>query len=227
MSGLTFGNAKFVSVCVVILFALVAIQPCYATPWSGSNSYFSWENGGSTEGLFGPPPLDTTGIPLIFSPSNFETSSLDGEELDPEFNSTTDTLEFELSACPGYTFQTIEVEESGSNYLIGDSSNACVLGLLSVKNLITNMTLPNQLISLTLDSSSSSDWQGSAQLSIPAGWTHIKITFQNTLSTTTAEEGDIAFITNTDSRFHIQTIPEPATIAIIGIGVLSLIRRKK
>jgi hypothetical protein len=228
MSGLTsFGYAKSVLVCVVILLALVAVQQCDAIPWSGSNSNFSWANGGSENGLFGN-PLTGTGNTFTFRPLGLEAISLDGEDLS---TFGCDTLNFDLHANSGYGFQTILIEESG-DYEIDGIGTVAAEGNLSIVNLDTNATLPfqpSQLFLFTSDSPAQSTWYGSAQVSIPTSWTNIKVTFINALSATTTGDGSFASIANKDSAVTISVvqIPEPATICILGVSALSLLRRKK
>ncbi|MFH0868911.1 MAG: PEP-CTERM sorting domain-containing protein, partial [archaeon] len=215
--------AKSFLICAAVLFFLVAVQSADAgfIPWdnqTGGNSNFSWTSGGSELDLFDSPDLDS-GNTLIFSPLSFEAVSFDGE-VESE-DTVSDRLEFVLQDLSGYGFQTILITENG-NYEIDGTGAVTVSGQLSVANLDSAEVLENSF-SFTLNSST---WQGSAQLSIPAGWTNMKITFQNTISATTAGYGSFALIANTDTGINIQ-IPEPATVCILSLGVLSLIRRKK
>lgn len=209
---------KFI-VAVIVLFVFSAAQA--AVFWSepnGSTDYFDWQNGQSLYGLFGDPIL-VGGNTLAFSPSIFRAESLDRET-----NSVSDRLEFELIAHSGFSFQNISITEYGS-YGISGSGLVQVSGALSVENLDTTDTLNSSLITDLPErppADPNGQWQAWTQLDIvPAGWTHIKITLENNLFAISGS-GSSAWIEKNvlGNAIAVQLIPEPATVAMLSIGVM-------
>ncbi|OHB59434.1 MAG: hypothetical protein A2173_04945 [Planctomycetes bacterium RBG_13_44_8b] len=221
-------------ISAILLLSLFPIQNARAFVYwsnsSGSAVHFDWANGGSDNGLFGNPQL-VGGNTLVFSPSNFRAESIFGLA---DFVAVSDRLEFELIAHSGYYFQSITVLENGDYQLIGTGSVE-VSGDLSVENLDTSDILSDSLeITPSMPVAGVEDyiydiWSASAQVGTDSSdWTYLKIALQNDFITITASDGSIAWIEKKDvgSTISIQMIPEPATIALLGIGALTLLRRK-
>ncbi|MFA5291556.1 MAG: hypothetical protein WC496_00825 [Phycisphaerae bacterium] len=196
---------------------------------NGSADNFYWANGGSDFGLFGDPTL-VGGDTLLFSPSGFIAKSLDGES-----NFITDKLVFELIAYSGFRFQSISITEYG-DYQISGNGSVNVSGNLSVENLDAAGSLNNDLVAVPSMPVTGDNydvyglWSASAQVDInQPDWTYIKITLQNDLLAITTENGSIAWIEKKTlgTAIAIRIIPEPATIAILLIGSLAFIPKKK
>lgn len=214
----------------LILFAFSATQAnvLWSNP-GGSGGFFDWQNGQSLNGLFGDPTL-IGGNTLAFFPSNFRAESIDGLA-----DSIYDSLEFELIAHPGFSFQNIAITEYG-DYGILDNGQVQVSGGLTITNLdtmdILTATINNDL--LTPVTGDVLPWQGWTLLNIgQPNWTHIKITFENGLLAI-SDDGSIAFIEKkvlgNAITLQVIPVPEPATVAMLSIGLiftLSDFHRKK
>ena len=195
---------------------------------SGSATNFNWANGGSDVNLFGSPTL-VGGNTLVFSPSNFRAESSDGDSC-----SISDILSFELIAHPGLSFQGISITEYCDYQIIGNGL-VNISGSLSVENPASNNILSDSLVSnpgMPLVGSGYVDDSSvtTAQVNInQPDWTSINVTLQNDLLAITYANGSVAWIQKKalGTSIAIQIIPEPATIALLGIGSLTFIRRKK
>ncbi|MCX5633775.1 MAG: PEP-CTERM sorting domain-containing protein [Phycisphaerae bacterium] len=208
---------KFI-VAAIVLFVFSAAQAVVWSNPTGNADFFDWQNGQSLYGLFGDPIL-VGGNNLVFFPSMFRAESLDRET-----NSVSDSLEFELTAHSGFSFQNISITEYG-NYGISGSGLVQVSGALSVENLDTADTLSSSLITDLPErppADPNGQWQAWTYLDIvPAGWTHIKITLENNLFAISGS-GSSAWIEKNvlSNAIAVQLIPEPATVAMLSIGVM-------
>jgi hypothetical protein len=201
-------------------FSIASADVFWSNP-NGTADSFDWTNGHSLYGLFGNPMLVGSDT-LVFSPSNFIAESTDGQS-----GTISDTLEFELIVHPGFIFKGISISEYG-DYDISVHGQAIPSGTLSAVNLDTAEVL-NQTLSTTPSMPAKigqGTWLGWSEISIdPAGWTRVKITIENSLFAMTGSNSDAwigkTIFTNTIS---LQTIPEPATVAVLTFGSLWIFR---
>jgi hypothetical protein len=203
-------------VIVLLTFSATQAAALWSNP-SGSTDYFDWQNGQCLYGLFGDPML-VGGNTLVFFPSNFRAESIDGQT-----GFVSDSLEFELIAHPGFSFQSISITEYGDYGILGDG-RVQVSGELSLENLDTDESLNNGLAATPAMPviSGQGTWQAWTQLDIdPLDWTRIKITLQNDLLAVSGF-GSAAWIEKKvlGQTVAIQIIPEPATIATLSIGAI-------
>jgi hypothetical protein len=205
---------------VLYTFSIASADVFWSNP-NGTADSFDWANGHSLYGLFGDPML-VGGNTLVFSPSNFIAESTDGQSSD-----VSDKLEFELIIHPGFSFQGISITEYG-NYGISRHGEVEASGTLSVENLDTAEVL-SQTLSTTPSMpahTGQGSWEGWSEISIdPAGWTRVKITFENNLFAMTGGNS-VAWIEKTvlGNAISFQIIPEPATVAALTFGSLWIFR---
>ncbi|MGA2915749.1 MAG: PEP-CTERM sorting domain-containing protein [Sedimentisphaerales bacterium] len=213
---------------IIFIHNLVFTSPAngfvYWDEPNGSNAFFKWENGGSNSGLYGNPNI--IGNTFSFSSiTNFEADSSENPEV-------SDTLVFDLTANSGYLITAIQISEGGDYDIVGDGS-VNVLGELTIHNLASSES--DKVASLNFNppmpvysghGNDANEWSGSATIT-GLNWTHIKITLSNDLFAI-ADEGSASLIWKKSAGMPltIQIVPEPATIAILSIGLLALIKRK-
>ncbi len=205
----------------LVLIARPAQALTYWTDKDGAANFFNWENGGSDKGLFGDPIL-VGGDTFVFFPSNFRAESINGKAA-----SKSDRLEVGLLAHPGYTISAIQITEYG-DYGILDQGKVSVSGTMFVTNLNVYDVRWDNLKSTPPSPILSGQGNWSAKVGVTdIDWTHLKIVLNDNLMAISCL-GSTAFIEKkvVGDAVAIRIIPEPATICLLGLGTLSLIRRK-
>jgi hypothetical protein len=215
---------------LLFVFLSFAAQSQALVQWAGGKDhgtadYFTWQNGGSSKGLYGN-PTETPDIDnaFTFAPVNFTAQSVVGKA-----GLITDALQFEISAIDGKKILGINIAEEG-NYKIVGNGKVTATGTIKIKNLETNVEIATPLqMTPSMPKISTSgtligDWSGIANVDISSlNWSHISVYITNQLMAT----GPDSYIqkshvgTGTDGAMNIQIlIPEPATLAIFGMGIL-------
>ncbi len=219
-----------------LLFTLLALVFCfgplswiaeaeatyYWTNKEGSADNFDWSGGGSETGLFGSPTI-VGGNTFLFFPSNFRAESLDGVS-----EITYDKLEFNLAAHSGYTIKGMVIHELG-DYGISGTGEVSVSGTMFLTNLSEWGVYSDNLVSTPSSPITSGSGQWSAEVGVDGlDWTNLNVTLNNNLIAR-SDPGSEAFIEKSVAGVAIEIIiiPEPATICIVGLGGLMLVRRKK
>lgn len=197
---------------------------------SGEADFFFWENGGSDNGLFGDPTL-VGGDTFVFTPSNFRAESADGDS-----DVTSDRMQVDIIAKPGFFIEGILIQEFGDYGIAGDGAQASVTGSLFLTNLDE---FDVRVATLTTDpampvTSGAGTWTGEVGIDLSnefPQWTHLRVVLNNNLVTIT-QPGSAAFIEKkvTGAGVSVTIIPEPATVFVLAAGALvglGLTRRRR
>ncbi|MCD4830798.1 MAG: PEP-CTERM sorting domain-containing protein [Anaerohalosphaeraceae bacterium] len=215
-------NTAMTVLAAAILFASASNAQAFVS-WSnasGSADSFDWSNGGSDIGLFGDP--NVVGDTFVFFPNNFRAESTGG------FTDIWDTLSVEISAHLGSTITGIQITEYG-DYGITGCGLVNVRGSLDVEdtdngglysaNLATTPAMP-----ITQGGGS---WSATVSIS-QMNAQNLIITLENGLLAF-ANPGSSAFIQKEilGGAVAITIIPEPATLTILTLGAVGLLKRRK
>lgn len=218
---------------ILVQLALIAYPAkalIYWTNKDGSASFFDWHNGGSDKGLFGSPTMVGEST-FMFFPSNFRAESINGI---PAIKS--DRLEFTLTAHQDYTITGIRITEYG-DYGILDTGKVSVSGTMFVTNLDVSplqvhwgnfLSTPTSPMTTGLG-----EWSAQAVVT-DVNCANLKIVLNNNLmaisspgSTSFIEKKIVGGSVAIEFLVEGQQVPEPATIAIFGLGGLAVFRKKK
>lgn len=208
----------------LLLLSLISNAQAFVS-WSnpsGTATDFNWANGGSDTGLFGSPIL-VNGNTFVFFPSFFRASSANGVS-----GSAYDRLEFDIIAHVGNTINGFTINEYGDYGILGAGGQVQVTGTLFLTNLQNFAVKTSNLVSTPASpiTSGSGEWTAVAGRN-DLGWQHLKVVLNNNLLAISGPGGQ-SFIEKKvgAGAVSITIIPEPATLAILGLGGLLLLRRK-
>ena len=197
-----------------------------ASVFSGSTATFDYE-GGSDNGLFGQPLVSNGGF--VFTPSNFVATASDGGA-----TTTGDRLEITLTADDGQFIQGIDLNEIGDYSILGTGTvNAAgfLFGFYDDGDGYAFTPITTQLDTDPDFPFTGTDtqgfWTGEGTLTFPAGTTEVRLVLNNTLQAA-ATAGSTATIEKKGVGIEIGVIvPEPASLGLLGLGSLTLIRRRR
>lgn len=202
-------------------------------PWdvpSGMTNSFFYENGGSSEGLFGNPTILPDGT-FLFSPTDFKAEAIGG----PTTVNTNDQLFFDIIAKPGFNVTGIRITEFGDYSIIGQAEVSVGGGLivtnLDVFDVETDFFSSSPGSPIT-DPTPGAVWTASSAVDlsskIPA-WNHIRVQLDNILIATTFNASSVATIEKKGlgGTVSIEIIPAPGAASILALGGLVATRRRR
>ncbi|MEX2218559.1 MAG: PEP-CTERM sorting domain-containing protein [Phycisphaerales bacterium] len=208
-------------------------------PWSnaaGTGTFFNWDNGqNSTTNLFGSPIL-MNGTQFVFFPSGYVAQGENGTS-----QTTTDRFDVDLTAFAGYKFTEIRIETFG-DYSITGQGSVNVIGSLDINELIGPQRITSDallpvppgsmpVVNTTGGVSGNFQMLASRDLTLIEGgipFTELHISFTNNVIAISGP-GGVAQIGKTVVGFPIAVtiIPEPGMIALLGLGGLVAMRRRR
>lgn len=201
---------------VLALFASTSTQATMVT-LSGNSVEYTFDD--SLMGLFGAPQV--AGDSLIFTPTDFKATSVQANGA----VSVTHSIDIKISLKPGFNFVSLDLLERGDYLLFGPGTNtADVSGMLS-------LTDSTHTLDIVLDSTNPLDIAGlptqnwEVVVADLTGWVPaLDLTLTNTLTASTDNANGIAFVEKKFAGITVSTVPEPATLTmmLLGLGLLML-----
>jgi hypothetical protein len=190
----------------------------------GSATAFDWFNGGSDNGLFGDPVL-VGGNTFVFTPQNFRADSLDGVS-----GTAADRLKVTLVAKPGQMITGIRITEFG-DYGITGNGEVRISGGLFMTNMVefdvadSELNVVNPATPIT---SGAGNWKAVGEIT-GLDWTNVNFVMDNNLQAVTVGSGSNSYVQKkiTGGSVTIEIIPEPASLGLLGLGTLFLVRNRK
>lgn len=223
---------------VIVLLALAAMgmwsTPASAGPWSqpsGSADDFTYASGGDLSGYFGEPLV--AGNTFYFINSNFQVNAVnDGTD------TVSDIVSVDVTTNPGWQFTGIQVFAFGTYSVVGDGSQVILDAGLTIHELGGQQrTWSGPLAStppfpLTFGGiyPNSGDWNGDSNIDVlsifPGPDSQLHLSLSNLLSAIAGPNG-AAEINSQYEQLAITLLPEPASLALLAVGAVLLVRRRR
>lgn len=217
---------RFLKVCAIA--ACVPAVALGASYLPGAGADFSYSNASDLNGGFGQPITSGVDNNIFFPFANFSASA-DGTN--PNV-SVTDTLTMDLLANAGLRFDSITLITNGTRTITGSPGVNSVQadGTIDVTGLTGDPFFGTDSYTFFDDQpAAGAAWSDSAMVTIPLG---TQVTELNLLATQDlfAIAGDgTSQITATFEivGVAVSLVPEPSAIALLGLGGLALLRRRR
>lgn len=217
--------------CAFVALA-VGVLPATAGPWSSPNGNadsFSYANGGDINGNFGDPfvSADT----FFFVNANFQVNAANGTS-----DSEGDVVSFDVFADPGLQFSLIRVTAFGSYAATGPGMNQVdidgELSLTEIGGLNRNWVGPLNTNPGFPQSDAQGGWSGLSVVDItfefPVPDDSLHVSMANDVFAITGEGGSAEMnVQFQDLKIEFTVIPEPASLSLMAVGILGLLRRRR
>lgn len=213
-------------------------------PWAnpnGSTSQLSYDNGRSTNGLFGDPVVigDTF---FFIANANFDAQAFNGNTV-----TTSDTLKVNVHALGGRAFTQVIFSSSGDYTVFGAGSSADVTGNMTVEDLNSARNGSDSFhtsVSPTLGSATAFPVNGNNTTPELGTWTgfslidfttfgappvtDIFLTFTNNLVAISngTQSAVIATLPQTQGSFSLRIVPAPSA-GVAGLMGLAMVSRRR
>lgn len=205
-----------------------AATVAWADP-NGSGDGFTFTDGGSDHGLFGTPVV--SGNRFFFHPVAFKAHDHDGT--DGVSADASDRLFVTIEAAPGDMITGIGIEEWGDYHIVvgGEVNVFGTLFLTKIEgpaDVKDSQLVPDPAVPITTVGNGT--WTAETFIDLSGGpgpWTKLILSLDNDLVANATGAGANAKIQKKviTSGVIITVIPEPATLAMLGLGALALLRR--
>ncbi len=205
----------------------------YPGPFTGATVVFTDvdENSGTDPlaTLYGapvtpPPPIDT----LVFEPTTdfaaFAPNGGAGADV------TDGRLVFTVTANQGLFLDTITVNEGGQFLTLGTGS-VTAAGTIRARDVNTSLIIGSAInfsfTSLPASGDDGGAWTGTGTLDLSQfNLTEVEIVIENTLAASIGSANGAAFIDKKDFAVGVTTIPEPGSLALLGLGMIAMLSRR-
>lgn len=219
--------------CSVLAVALVAFVPttAMAGPWtnpSGEADHFWYSNGGDVNGRFGDP--DVYGDTISFPLTTFQANAFNGG-----YDSDGDTVSWDVLCKPTFVLDYVIVWAYGTYAVTGagtvDADLQVTISEPSPGRTWTDPLTSYPAFPLSGPPSQSGFWYGLSEMDlsevVPAPGELLHVEMSTLLQVWTELEGSAEINTQyQDLTLNFTFVPEPGTLALLGLGILTLVRRR-
>ena len=227
-----------ISGAVVAAMMLGASSALAGTVWGGGSAdEFTYSNGHDDNGHFGVPIVDGNSFYFM---TDFLVNSQDGEAVPGYEEAQSDTVYFNVQANPDRQFSFLRVYAFGDYSVTGDDTNSVEasaslsitetggLGRNWAGPLATSPTFPVDGDDPTPDG----PWTGGVTVdfsfTLPIPHDNINVALSTDVITITTEGGSATINAQFDElEIKFLTIPEPASLSLLAVGGVALLRRRR
>ena len=224
-----------ISGAVVAAMMLGASSALAGTVWGGGSADdFTYSNGHDDNGHFGVPLVDGNSFYFM---TDFLVNSQDGEAVSGYEETQTDTVYFNVQANTDRQFSFLRIYAFGDYAVTGDTNNsveaAAGLSITETGGMMRNWSGPLATSpTFPVYGTDSGIWDGVAVVDfafmLPVPHDNIDVALSTDVIAITTEGGSATINAQYDElQIEFITIPEPASLSILAVGGVALLRRRR